>query len=226
MKQGKKAVKICLACLLFILLTGCQQEKTVQEQQIPVPEEYQLEDPSIPDWKRGTKKKEKKEKKAKPKETFDPMKISKGDLEKNFEEVMKHVTICGKKVSFPLTLKKLGKGFTIKKSSYQPKGNDVMADLYYKEEKIAELWIDNGKKGNIKEKTISYINFGAMRNSDFEFNICGVNLETPWDHIYELWGKNENGIFYKNGNKKSGRSITLSGTVDGCPYWIKLFYRK
>ena len=225
MKQGKKAVKICLACLLFILLTGCQQEKTVQEQQIPVPEEYQLEDPSIPDWKRGTKKKEKKEKKAKPKETFDPMKISKGDLEKNFEEVMKHVTICGKKVSFPLTLKKLGKGFTIKKSSYQAKGNDLRADLYYKGEKIAKLWIINGKRGNIKEKKFGKIDFDCMRNLDLQFDICGVNFNTSWDYIYELWGKNKKGIYYKNGNEKGGRSIWLSGNVDGCPYWIDILYR-
>ncbi len=223
--RKKPEVKICLACLLFILLTGCQQEKTVQEQQIPVPEEYQLEDPSIPDWKRGTKKKEKKEKKAKPKETFDPMKISKGDLEKNFEEVMKHVTICGKKVSFPLTLKKLGKGFTIKKSSYQAKGNDLRADLYYKGEKIAKLWIINGKRGNIKEKKFGKINFGAVKTPNFQFDICGVNLETPREYIYELWGEGKDGIYYKDGNGKSGRSIWLTGTVDGCPDWIDIFYR-
>ena len=220
----RKAVKISLACLLFILLTGCQQEKTVQEQQIPVPEEYQLEDPSIPDWKRGTKKNEKKEKKTKPKETFDPMKISKGNLEKNLEEVMKHVTICGKKVSFPLTLKKLGKGFTIKKSSYQPKGNDVMADLYYKGEEIAQLWIEDGKRGNIREKKISNIDFIKL-NSNFQFDICGVNLETPREYIYKLWGEGKDGIYYKDGNDKSGRSISVTGNVDGCPYWIDILYK-
>ena len=224
MKQGKKAVKICLACLLFILLTGCQKEKTVQEQQIPVPEEYQLEDPSIPDWKRGTKKKEKKEKKAKPKETFDPMKISKGDLEKNFEEVMKHVTICGKKVSFPLTLKKLGKGFTIKKSSYQPKGNDVMADLYYKGKKVADLWIEDGKKGNIKEKRISIISFSRVIDPDTDFNICGVNFEVSEDYIRELWGENKNVFYSKGGDEKNGCAIGVIVDTEGTLLGIDIIY--
>ena len=123
-----------------------------------------------------------------------------------------------------MTLKKLGKGFTIKKSSYQPKGNDVMADLYYKGEEIAQLWIEDGKRGNIRERKISNIDFIKL-NSNFQFDICGVNLETPREYIYELWGEGKDGIYYKDGNDKSGRSINVTGNVDGCPYWIDILYK-
>ena len=123
-----------------------------------------------------------------------------------------------------MTLKKLGKGFTIKKSSYQAKGNDLRADLYYKGEKIAKLWIINGKRGNIKEKKFGKMGF-CKRDSNLQVDICGVNFETPWEYIYELWGEGKDGIYDKDGNDKSSRSIWLTGNMDGCLYWIDIFYR-
>lgn len=122
---------MCLFLAVIVLFSGCGSESTgvedvlmMQETPLPV-----TEPPEVSVAPKQTPEVEKEEDEE---EEFNPMEITKGDLESNFDEAMKHITICGKKVSFPLTLKQFGKDFTFKKSEFQPKGtDDLMGDLYY-----------------------------------------------------------------------------------------------
>ena len=137
-------------------------------------------------------------------------------MESNFDEAMKHITICGKKVSFPLTLKQFGKDFTFKKSEFQPKGtDDLMGDLYYKGKSVATAWITNGrKKGNINKKKIDTLMFSRRDSSDeYELvDICGVKIDSSIEAALDIFGEPSIGdassgdLEYKKGGKKNAKS--------------------
>lgn len=181
--------KAFLFAAVVIALSGCgmgskQTEEMPQAENTPVPVVEHAGTGTEPKQTKKADKKEKKEKKQKKKKeekNFDPLEITKGDLESNFDEALKHVTICGKKVSFPLTLKKLGKDFSFKKDSYQSKKiHYLMGTLSYKGKTIAGAWISHGKKaGDIKNKKIGALDFQKKASSvDCEIDICGIGFHS------------------------------------------------
>lgn len=206
---------VCLFLAVIVLFSGCGSESTgvedvsmVQETPLPV-----TEPPEVSVAPKQTPEVEKEEDEE---EEFNPMEITKGDLESNFDEAMKHITICGKKVSFPLTLKQFGKDFTFEKSEIQVKGtDDLLGDLYYKGKRVASVWITNGrKKGNINKKKIDSLTFSRRSATDeYELvDICGVKIDSNVETALDIFGEPTSGdassghIKYKKGGKKDAKS--------------------
>lgn len=204
---------VCLFLAVIVLLGGCGSESIgtedvsmVQETPLPVTEQ-----PEVSVAPKQTSKVEKEDE-----EEFNPMEITKGDLESNFDEAMKHITICGKKVSFPLTLKQFGKDFTFEKSEIQVKGtDDLLGDLYYKGKRVASVWITNGrKKGNINKKKIDSLTFSRRSATDeYELvDICGVKIDSNVEAALDIFGDPTIGdaslgdLEYKKGGKKDAKS--------------------
>lgn len=228
--------KAFLFAAIVFALSGCgmgskQPEEMSQAENTPVPVVEMPETSTAP---KQTEKAEKKEKKKKEEKKFDPLKITKGDLESNFDEALKHVTICGKKVSFPLTLKKLGKDFSFKKDPHQSKKiHYLVGTLSYKGKTIAGAWISHGKKaGDIKDKNIGALYFQKRTPSDdYELDICGVGFESSKEEMFKIFGEIDSveyleGYYryHKNSNKNSECSIKLSDFEDGYPTEITISY--
>ena len=205
---------VCLFLAVIVLLGGCGSESTGTED-VSIVQETPLsvtEPPKVSVAPKQTPEVEKEDEE----DEFNPMEITKGDLESNFDEAMKHITICGKKVSFPLTLKQFGKDFTFKKSEFQPKGTeDLMGDLYYKGKSVATAWITNGrKKGNINKKKIDTLTFSRRDSSDeYELvDLCGVKIDSNVETALDIFGEPTSGdassghIKYKKGGKKDAKS--------------------
>lgn len=222
--------KAFLFAAVVIALSGCgmgskQTEEMPQAENTPVPV---VEHEGTDTEPKQTKKADKKEKKEK---KFDPLEITKGDLESNFDEALKHVTIFGKKVSFPFTLDDLGKEFTFKKLPYiTQKGKDNQGYLYYNGQQIADIVIQGGReKGDIRKKKIIFIEFCKFDNENVEFDICGVNFHTRTEQVVDLWGEgDESGNFYWENGKKSKYSnlIVVTGIPDGEVVTVYISYRR
>lgn len=193
-----------LTCLLMVatilLATGCMgQTEEVAKQ--PVSSTYQAIEPSSEPVQT-----------AEPtKEAVDYASIVEGNLEKNFEKAMQHVKICGREVSFPLTMEKLGEDF-----SYEAKKTQLTctaqlrAVLLYKGKKIADIDIQNGqkvKKDEIRNCNISCLEFNSLKYPDSEFEICGIGIHSIFDDVQKVFGPCTDRIFgpayYNNGDTKS-----------------------
>ena len=211
---------VCLFLTVIALFSGCGSESAgtedvsiVQETPLPV-----TEPPEVSVAIKQTPEVEKEEDEEE-EEAFNPMEITKGDLESNFDEAMKHITICGKKVSFPLTLKQFGKDFTFKKSEFQLEGtDDLMGDLYYKSKRVVNVWIANGKKkGNINKKKIDALTFSKWDSSgEYELvDICGVKFDSSVETALDIFGEPTVGdpssgdLEYRKGGKKKAKSRLL-----------------
>lgn len=234
--------KAFLFAAVVFALSGCgmgsgQTEGMPQAGNTPVPVVELPETGTEPRQTEKAEKKEKQEKKQKKKKeekNFDPLKITKGDLESNFDEAMKHVTICGKKVSFPITLKKLGKDFSFKKYTYQSKKiHYLVGTLSYRGKKIASAWIPHGKKaGDIKNKKIGALDFQKQASSDdCEIDICGIGFDSSKEEMFEIFGEIDSVEYlkdyyeyHKNSNKNSECYIMLTDFEDGYAGKITISY--
>lgn len=222
---------ILISVLCVFALTGCGgNEKRAEE---TPPEPTTMETVAVSTTKpKPTKKPEKRT--EKPKETFDPMSVTKGNIEENFDEALKHVTICGKKVSFPLTLNKLGKDFTVKFTARLDDEPDYRGILYYKKNRVASIIIQDGwKSGDLKKKSICKISFISDITPDLDFDICGVNFNTPIENLIDIWGEashcpNEDYRTYRKKGKNSGsmNSVSILGAPGENVYSINIFYRR
>lgn len=206
---------VCLFLAVIALFSGCGSESAGTED-VSIVQETPLPVTEPPEVSVAIKQTPEVEKEEDEEEEFNPMEITKGDLESNFDEAMKHITICGKKVSFPLTLKQFGKDFTFEKSEIQVKGtDDLLGDLYYKGKRVASVWITNGrKKGNINKKKIDSLTFSRRSATDeYELvDICGVKIDSNVETALDIFGEPTSGdassghIKYKKGGKKDAKS--------------------
>ena len=236
MKENKKPkVRLWMSLLLSVIVlsvvTGCGGNTKLTEEASPEP--VVTEATATPEPKPRQTKKPKK-KKEKPKETFDPFTVTKGDIEANFDEALKHVTICGKKVSFPLTLEKLGKDFSVKLTARIEDEPDYRGILFYKEKEVARIIIKDGwKRGELRKKNIYNISFISDITPDLDFDICGMNFETPIERLLDIWGEashcpNEDYRAYLRNGKNDGsmNQINISGTPGETVYSIDIWYRR
>ena len=220
---------VCLFLAVIVLLGGCGSESIgtedvsmVQETPLPVTEQ--------PEVSVAPKQTPEVEKEDDEEEEFNPMEITKGDLESNFAEAMKYVTICGKKVSFPFSLDDLGKEFTFQALKHvTQKGKDNQGCLYYKGEIIASIVIQGGReKGDIRKKKICWLHFSKWEEPNVDFNICGVSFDTPTENVFDICGEgdgNGNGIYWENGKSgKHANCVVVLGDPDGKVYDVSVTY--
>ena len=233
MKENKKPkVRLWMSLLLSVIVlsvvTGCGGNTKLTEEASPEP--VVTEATATPEPKPRQTKKPKK-KKEKPKETFDPFTVTKGDIEANFDEALKHVTICGKKLSFPFTLDDLGDEFDIDTEfysfQYKEKENDLFADLTYRGKDINMICIKNGRlKGDIRKKPITSFEIFAWDANQIEFELCGVSLGVSEAYVNELWGVDKkNDWYYRKGGKKGAEFVCVSYDLDGILVAIEIDLR-
>ncbi len=236
MKENKKPgvrlwMSILLSVIVLSVINGCGGNTKLTEETSPEPTAVEATATPKPKPKQTKKPKKKKEK---PKETFDPFTVTKGDIEANFDEALKHVTICGKKVSFPLTLEKLGKDFSVKLTARIEDEPDYRGILLYKKNRVASIIIKDGwKRGNLRKKYIYHLSFISDITPDLDFDICGVNFNTPIEKMLDIWGEasdcpNEDYRTYKRNGKNgdSMNSIDICGTPGENVYSINIWYRR
>ena len=220
---------VCLFLVVIVLLGGCGSESTGTED-VSIVQETPLSVTESPEVSVAPKQTPEVEKEEDEEEDFNPMEITKGDLESNFDEAMKHITICGKKVSFPFSLDDLGKEFTFQALKHvTQKGKDNQGCLYYKGKNIANIVIREGrKKGDIRKKIISWIDFCKFDKPDVDFNICGVNFDTPTENVLDIWGEGDgNGNYWEGGEiSKNGNLVEVSGYPEGKVVSVTVSYKE
>ena len=219
MKENKKPkVRLWMSLLLSVIvlsvITGCGGNTKLTEEASPEP--VVTEATATPEPKpRQTKKPRKKKEKSK--ETFDPFTVTKGDIEANFDEALKHVTICGKKVSFPFTLDDLGDEFDIDTEYGVYSGDDYVVDLTYQGEEVSSICIKDAKKrGDIRKKPITYFLIIMRETSPIQFELCGVTLGMPKAYVNELWGvdRNDDWYYMRGGEEKCEELIGVTYNLD------------
>ena len=214
----KSVIRLWISTLLSVIvlsvITGCGGNTKLTEEASPEP--VVTEATATPEPKPRQTKKPKK-KKEKPKETFDPFTVTKGDIEANFDEALKHVTICGKKLSFPFTLDDLGDEFDIDTEYGVYSGDDYVGDLTYQGEDINMICIkDTKKKGDVRKKRITCFQVSVWDTAPIQFELCGVTLGMPKAYVNELWGvdRNDDWYYMRRGEEKCGKYIYVTYNLD------------
>ncbi len=134
--------------------------------------------------------------------------ITQGDASAHLEEVLKHVTIAGKPVSFPLTLQDLlDQGFAYESTNpLSRKEKDWSFVLVHQGRRLMNVSTHSGKKGAGPEKrriVSLQIDYGESGMEDF--NLCGVNRDSGRGEVLKIWGQGEStpwGLRYQSGTDK------------------------
>ena len=230
MEQNKKQkvrlwMSFFLSVIVLSVITGCGGNTKLTEEASPEPTAVEATATPKPKPKQTKKPKKKKEK---PKETFDPFTVTKGDIEANFDEALKHVTICGKKLSFPFTLDDLGDEFDIDTEYGIYSGDEYVVDLTYRGKVVNQICIKDAKKrGDIRKKSIISFHIDIWNTPPIQFELCGVTLGMSKAYVNELWGvgRNDDWYYMRGGDEKSRKLIGVTYNLDEELTRVDIFYK-
>lgn len=126
----------------------------------------------------------------------------------NIKKVLENTYLYGTQLSYPITLRKLGKDFSIESTSHYPvyyRGGDAVAcHVLYKNMHVGLFYFKDCKKASdiTPDTEIVYINIGAFLFDEYDvpvISVYGVTIGDSHADLYRVFG-NSLGIdkYYRN----------------------------
>lgn len=101
--------------------------------------------------------------------------------------------ICGKQLSYPLTLDSLGEDFTIDEASVQANGTGSQADIKYKDEKVCIFIFSCNEDEVSSSQAVERITFVPDESNRDSFEINGFTASDSFDELHKALGEPSRG---------------------------------